>query len=371
MQSGFSISDYYIARKKNQKSKNEKSEKVFKWFYEHNKEFLDAHLDYAKDLLFRAVGDKVEEEDRKRFGRQILDEILSNKKADEELINKTLSVKALDLFEQKIYQESYIICDKLLSTPDSQGPYYIMGCIESRLGDVYRAIERFSQCSKYQASITKEMANIAIGIHDFDMADKYVNKLKSLPRYNPIYVEQIYLEIQKQNYEEAYKLYTEFIKKLRYISPSYVNIGLFLEFKLGINDLTGIKRNYFLDQLYSYSEIRTKKYIINSHNDEKTSLMRTDRAYVNDLFSFLQKCIKDDVPIASDIVDYYVIEIGSDQGPVDIGYVRENVLTNTVKVGTLTGTKKIIYVKPIESLKYIREAADRENGFSRNRKNNV
>ena len=367
MQSKYTMNDYYLARKAMSKSKNPKSEEVFKWFYNHNKGFLDAHLEYAKCLLFRPVNNLEEQEDRKVFVRQIIDELLNNKRIDEDLYNIALSIKARDLYNQKIYQDAYVICDRLLSTSDPQSAYYIIGCIEARLGDVYRAIDTFSNCSKYHDSIVKEIANIAIGIHDFELAEEYVGKLKSLPRYNPIYIEEIYLEIQKQNYEKAYALYTEFCKRIRYISPSYINVGLFLEYKLGINDLSDIKRNYLIDQLYSYSEKRTKKYIINSHNDEQTSLIRTDRAYINDMFSFFQKCIKDDEPIARDIVDYYVIELGSDQGPVDIGYVRENVLTNIVKVGTLTGTKKIVYIKPIESLRYIREAAERENGFSRNR----
>ena len=371
MQNGFSMSDFELARKAYQKSKNERSEKVFKWFYDHNKGFLDAHLEYAKSLFFRSVNNKEEEELRKKLGRQIIDEILANKRTDSDLFHKALSIKARDLYEQKNYQDAYVICDKLLLTQNYQDAYFIIGCIEARLGDVYRAMDTFSNCNRYSDSITKEMANIAIGIHDFELAEKYVAKLKSLPRYNPIYVEEIYLEIQKGNYEKAYNLYTNFIKRLRYISPSYVNIGLFLEYKLGINDLTGIRRNYLMEQLYSYSELRTKRYIINSHNDEKTSLIRTDRVYIDDMFSFFQKCIKDDEPIASDIVDYYVIELGSGEGPLNIGYVHENVITNTVKVGTITGTKKIVYVKPIESLRYIREAAERENGTSRKRNYNV
>ena len=371
MQNGFSMNDFELARKAYQKSKNERSEKIFKWFYEHNKEFLDAHIEYAKCLLFRTKNNREEEELRKIFGRQIIEDILNNNNADQYIINKALSIKARDLFEQKIYGEAYVICDKLLSTDEVQGAYFIIACIEARLGDVYRAMDTFSNCNRYSDSITKEMANIAIGIHDFELAEKYVAKLKSLPRYNPIYVEEIYLEIQKKNYKKAYDLYLEFIKRLRYISPSYVNMGLFLEYKLGINDLTGFKRNYLMEQLYSYSEIRTKRYIINSHNDEKTSLIRTDRAYINDMFSFFQKCIKDDEPIASDIVDYYVIELGSGEGPLNIGYVHENVITNTVKVGTITGTKKIVYVKPIESLRYIREAAERENENNKKRNYNV
>jgi len=372
MANKYSFDDYNNAKAVVRRGYNKDAEEVLRWYYVNNPTYIEAHLEYAKTLLFEKSGDMENDLIRKNNGFQILDRIIANPKATEKNILTAYNAKIKSYYLDDEYFDAYDLCYSLLGT--SQEPYcnYFMGCIESRLGDIYSAEERFKHTDgKYYDSINQEMAVISIAKGDFEQAEKYVNKMKKAkrPNDNRIPVEEIYLNVRKGDYKNAYELYKRFKARLRYVSPSYNNLGLFLEYKLGINDLTNIGKNYLMSQVRDYNAKKTKSYIHRiSDLGESKHLISGNRTFIDELFDFAQQCINDDIPFRSEIVDYYAIECYRDGMPSNIGYVKGNIPTNVIKVGALSGTKNIVSLYPMESLPYIRKIIEEKRGNERKRK---
>ncbi len=371
MSNKYNLTDYNKARIACKIGYNREAEEVLRTCYNSHPNFFEGHLEYAKSLLFNKSRNKDEDILLMKDGFQILNRLINNPKIDYNTLFTAENTMMKALFESDNYYEAYKYCDKLLYTAHAQHCNFYMGCIDSRLGDVYGAEEKFKAVNGlFYDNINREMALITIASGDFDRAQNYIDKMKKAKRpNNNIPVEEIYLYIKKGDYKTAYELYKEFKSKLSYVSINYANIGYFLEYKLGLNDLKDIGKNYLMSQVVDYKQNKAKAYIRRITDiDSDAYLKSSDINFVNDIFNFAKDCIVDDIPFRSEILDYYVIECNYDGKPADIGFVRGNVPTNVIKVGAISGTKNIVTIRPIESLPYIRQKIEKDKGIGRERK---
>jgi len=372
MSKRYSIDDYRKAVAIVKKGYDKAAEEVLRWYFVTFPKYYDGHFEYAKSLLFEKTGDNETDTIRSNTGFKILDNLLSESKLDGDLRFMVTNTKIKALFENERYLETYELCDSLLGTGHEPYCNYYLGRIDYKLGDKYSALDRLQNCdAKYPEFVFQELSHIMIADKDFEQAENYIKKMKKARKLqnSKTVIEEVFLNIRREDYKEAYEKYAVLRSRYRRPSQTFINIGYFLEYKLGKNDLKNIGNNYLMSQVRDFSDNKTKSHINRlSSNGSDTYLILKNSSSLNELYEFAQMCVNEDEPYICGLLDYYVIECCYDGEPRDIGFVRGNIPTNVIKVETISGTKNIVSITPLESLPYIRQIVEENRGKGRKRK---
>ena len=370
----YSHDDLGKARTMIKHGKVKEAEKILEWFYMNEPTFLAAKVDLAKVLVSTSAGTPEYIKQRRSRGVKLLDTIIADPNVSKRNLCNAKAIKARYLYERKYYFESYELYDELLDTDFYDEALVGIAKIESCLGDIYSAHNNFSEYSgRFSERATYEVARISIALGDDETFKKNLEALKNTSQRDKALLQEVYYEIKNKNYQKAYDLFQKFISKLHYLSIEYERILLFLRNKVGLDDSIKVDRNlvhnvqendYLLCQFREFNEYIAKKYIVSSFNFENP---KSSKEYcfedMEKIYNVIKKCIENAEPFRCELLDYYVVAM-----PTDIGIIRGIMPTNMIKVGTITGTKNIVTMKPIESLNYIREAAEKKRGNGRTHK---
>lgn len=275
-------------------------------------------------------------------GKEILIELLDSDNRDYAMFE--LGKIELD---QGNKVQAWIYFEELLNATNNEYAVLELGKLELEQGNKEGARKNFKLLlnTDNDEYAMLELGKLNVTENKFDKTLSYFEKINES---KIVLIEKVYLNIRKNNYEEAYKIFKANNFKSILDIGQISQIRNYLKYQLRLINKEELPSGYFYSQLTNYDEDSTLEHI-KLHLDENDNkrIHSTYDKYVNIniVYEDVKYRILDINPTCCSIVDKYIVDYDYTVAKID------GCLTDKLEIVTLPNTKKIITMYPIPNIK--------------------